>query len=470
MTMARNLAVWLVALTLAGMMMAMALAGAAKAQEAAGAWHGAITVPGIGELRMGVEIASGPDGLKGAFNSPDQGAQTFPLADIKLADGGLAFAVPKIGGRFEGRWDASRQAWLGRWSQPGAALPLVLEKGKVLARLRPQTPKPPFPYRTEEVSVDSAPDVRLACALTLPAGRGSFPAVVLITGSGRQDRDETILGHKPFLVLADALTRRGIAVLRLDDRGAGGSTGDYAKATLWDFVADVQADVRYLRTRHDIDPARIGLIGHSEGGIVGPIVAGQDPKIAFVVMMAGPGVPLHDIMAAQRAAISKAAGVPAASVAMNEAIVQHAETAMAGAKDSAEAGARIHAAFADHTPKLPAAVVDQIAVQLGGNEIRTMLTYDPRPTLAKLRMPVLALDGSKDLQVLAEQNAPALREALKADRQATVVELPGLNHLFQTATTGAPSEYATIEETISPAALNLISDWVVKHTAKGAAK
>jgi pimeloyl-ACP methyl ester carboxylesterase len=470
MTMARNLAVWLVCLTVAGLMMVMALAGAARAQEAVGAWHGAVAAPGIGEMRMGVEISDAPGGgLRGVFLSPDQGDTTYPLADIKMANGTIAFAVPTVHGDYEGQWDSAKSLWRGRWTQPGGAVGLTLEKGKAPVRIRPQTPKPPFPYRAEEVSIDAAPGVRLAGTLTFPAGKGPFPAAVLITGSGREDRDETIMGHKPFLVLADALTRRGIAVLRLDDRGAGGSTGDYAQATLADFVSDVQADVRFLRARRDIDPARIGLIGHSEGGIVGPIVAGRDPKIAFVVMMAGPGVPLRDIMSAQRAAINKASGVPAAAVAMNEAIIQRAETAMAGAKDAADASARIHAAFADYTPRLPSPVVDQIASQLGSNEIRTMLTVDPRPSLGALRMPVLALDGSKDLQVLADQNVPALREALKANPRATVVELPSLNHLFQTATTGAPTEYAQIEETLSPAALQLIADWVVRHTAKGAA-
>lgn len=357
--------------------------------------------------------------------------------------------------------------WIIALAVSGLMMAFVLAGAAHAQGPRPQTPRPPFPYRAEEVAFDSVPgQVRLAGTLTLPAGKGPFPAAVLITGSGQQDRDETILGHKPFLVLADALTRRGIAVLRLDDRGAGGSTGDFAKASMEDFVIDAQAAVRALRARPDIDPAKVGLIGHSEGGMIGPAVASQDPKIAFVVMMAGPGVPMHDVMAAQRAAIGRAAGANPANMAINEMLVQRAETAMAGARDAADADGRIRKALADFTPTLPPAVIDRVVRQLSGAGMRSMLAYDPRAPLTTLRIPVLALDGSKDTQVVAAQNLPALREALKGDPQATVMEMPGLNHLFQTAGTGSPNEYAQIEETISPTALKVVADWVAAHTRR----
>jgi pimeloyl-ACP methyl ester carboxylesterase len=306
--------------------------------------------------------------------------------------------------------------------------------------------------------------VALAGTLSEPEGQGPFPAALLITGSGPQDRDETILGHKPFAVLADALTRRGIAVLRLDDRGFAASTGDFATATEADFVTDAEAAVRWLRHRPEIDPAKVGLIGHSEGGIIGPKVAAGDPKIAFVVMMAGPGAPMSDVMAAQRLALGPSMGMDAKALEKINSAIAHELVAMKGAKSAAEAKARALAVLKADFPELPQASLEIQASQLSSDWFRDLMAYDPRPTLAKLRMPVLAMIGSKDRQVPPDLNLPALRAALTADPKAKVVELPGLNHLFQTAPTGAPGEYADIEETIAPLALKTIGDWVVGVT------
>jgi pimeloyl-ACP methyl ester carboxylesterase len=286
----------------------------------------------------------------------------------------------------------------------------------------------------------------------------------MITGSGAQDRDEAIAGHRLFFVIADALTRRGIAVLRWDDRGYAKSTGDFAKATSEDFAADGLAAMAYLRTRHEIDPRRIGVVGHSEGGMIGPMMAARDSHVAFVVMMAGPGVPTRDLMAAQREAVSRAMGLSAEMVATNAVTQAKFERAVAEAKTPEDAqveGVKVLTAAG-----MPA---DAAAAQVRAvNSVwfKWFIAYDPRPTLAKLRVPVLAIDGDKDVQVISKQNLPAIREALKANKDATVVELPGLNHLFQTAKTGAPSEYGQIEETISPAALTLICDWVAKHAGR----
>jgi pimeloyl-ACP methyl ester carboxylesterase len=465
--MARTLTRWIVALAVSGLMMALVLAGAAKAQDApgnwAGDWHGTLK-SATAELRIGLEITAKPGGgYQGRLISPDQSPAWLILDAVTLEDGHLVLSGARINGRYEGWWDDAQDAFVGQWTQ-GETLPLVLTKGKPPERLRPQTPKPPFPYRAEEVSFVSAPGVRLSGTLTLPAGKGPFPAAVLITGSGAQDRDESIMGHKPFMVLADALTRRGIAVLRADDRGFARSTGDFAKATSEDFAADTEAGVAYLRGRREIDGRRIGLIGHSEGGMVGPLVAVKDPRVAFVVMMAGPGVPTRELMSAQREAVARTAGLSADTVARNEAVMGRVEAALAQAKDWDQAKADATKVLTD--AGMPAAGAATTIKQLGSVWYKWFIAYDPRPTLRQVRAPVLAINGDKDVQVIAKQNLPAIREALKDNPNAEVVELPGLNHLFQTAGTGSPAEYARIEETISPAALNLITDWVVKTTGR----
>ena len=442
---------------------ALALAGAARAQDVIGEWHGTIA-NATAELRLGLEITAKPGGgYEGRMISPDQSPAWLPLDKITLEGGRLVIAGTRIAGRFDGQWDAEHQAWVGQWTQ-GYVMPLVLLKGKTEPRLRPQTPTPPLPYRAEDVSFDSAPGVRLAGTLTLPEGKGPFPAAVLITGSGAQDRDEAIMGHKPFMVLADALTRRGIAVLRDDDRGFGKSTGDFAKASAPDFVTDAEAAVAYLRGRPEIDAKRIGLIGHSEGGIIGPLAAVEDPKVAFVVMLAGPGVPSRELMAAQREAVGRTAGLSPQAVASNEVVFSHVEQALADAKDLAQGQADAARVLTD--TGMPADTANATIRQLASPWYKWFIAYDPRPTLAKVRAPVLALNGDKDVQVVSSQNLPAIREALKDNPDATVVELAGLNHLFQTADTGAPVEYARIEETMAPVALTTIADWVVAHTRR----
>lgn len=288
---------------------------------------------------------------------------------------------------------------------------------------RPQTPKPPFPYVSEEIGFDRAPGVRIAGTLTLPKGPGPFPAVVLIQGSGPHDRDETIFGHKPFLVLADDLTRRGIAVLRYDKRGVGGSTGKPLGATGADYAVDATAAAAFLRSRRDIDAQHIGLIGHSEGAIVAPMVAAENPKIAFVVMMAGSGVPGDELLVAQNRAALKAMGGSDAQADMAEQANRKAfDIAKSDAPDT-EAIEKIEAVST--AVGVPTDRAHAGAVTITTPWFRWFFRYDPRPALEKLRCPVLAIDGSKDVQVLASQNLPAIRAALKDDPDATVLELPG---------------------------------------------
>ena len=313
------------------------------------------------------------------------------------------------------------------------------------------------------MAYDSAA-ARLAGTLTLPQGRGPFPAVVLIAGSGAARRDESVFGHAIFLVLADHLTRHGIAVLRYDKRGLGQSTGDYAAATSTDFAADAEAGVAYLKTRPEIDRGRIGLIGHSEGGLIAPMVAERDPAVASLVLMAGSGVPGDQIIMAQSRAIAAAAGVPEAALAANDALERRFLDAVMAAKDQPSAELAVRRVLKG--AGMPDAAIDAQAKAASSNWYRFFLSYDPAPTLRRLRRPVLAIIGSKDLQVPSAQNLPALREALKSDPAAEVIELPGLNHLFQTARTGAPSEYGQIEETLSPTALDLITQWILDRAQR----
>jgi len=430
-----------------------------------GDWAATIPMPTGARIRLIVHVRTGAGGTIVTLDSPDQLAYGLPLRTLTRVGRKVSFAINGAG--FEGTLSADGRSIDGVWTGPAYKGPLSFASRPVATSgpKRPQTPRPPFPYRGEEVVVDSAPGVKLAGTLTLPRGQGPFPAVVLIAGSGANDRDETILGHKPFAVIADRLTRDGISVLRTDKRGVGKSTGDFASATDDDFAVDAAADVAFLRTRADIDPARIGLIGHSEGGLVAPKVAAKDHRIAFIVLMAGPGVPLSEVLRAQRAALAPAMGLTPEQIRKAQAMFDHVEAAMRGATDPADAKARalkVITAEGGDLVRAPGAA-EVMAAQLSSGWMRNLLDYDPRPTLAKVTCPILALNGSKDGQVPPDQNLPAIRAATKGNPDVTIVELPNLNHLFQTANTGAVGEYADIEETIAPIALDTMSAWIRKH-------
>lgn len=442
----------------------VALIQAAPAPELVGRWEGPLTVGGQ-SIRIVFRVEANG---KAFADSPDQGANGIP-AEASLTDGVVRFTVPAFGGAFEGRLSNDGRTLTGALSQGGMTLPLVLTKGEAAAAPapvaqaapnRPQNPQPPYPYREEEVAYDAGPGVRLAGTLTLPQGEGPFPAALLITGSGQQDRDETVFGHKPFWVLADALTRRGIAVLRVDDRGAGQSTGSLDDVTTADFATDAQASFAWLAARGDIDADRIGLIGHSEGGTIAPMVAQADPRVAWIVMLAGPAVSGGEALIEQSRRTLQAMGLPAASV-----------------QSTVDIQTRVMAATAEHAEDGPAAAeaVRQVMVEAGASDaeiaktvaetnlrwIRWFVAHDPAESLSAFEAPMLALYGGKDVQVPAQQSAEALRR-LAPD--ADIVVLPDLNHLMQTAGTGLPDEYARIEETIAPVALETIADWVAARS------
>ena len=354
-----------------------------------------------------------------------------------------------------------------------AAAPVLSPSASVAqtaASLRPQQPTRPFPYREEEVSYlnPRAPGVTLAGTLTIPPGKGPFPAVLLITGSGPQDRNETLFGHQPFFILADDLTRRGIEVLRVDDRGTEKSTGTFSGATTLDFAGDAEAGLAFLDTRPEVDHRRTGLIGHSEGAIIAPMIAAKDRHVAFIVMLAGSGVNGSQIVAEQGRLIEINGGVKPEIAAEHARQALKLHALLISEKDDAVLRKRLQdeiaadATAAGHPPsKADNFVIIAAANQLMSPWFRFFLAYDPVPALRQVTCPVLVLNGSKDMQVSPAQNLPPIRAALAHNHHAEIDELPNLNHLFQTASTGDSSEYGTIPETFAPAALNKISTWIL---------
>ncbi|WP_255336358.1 S9 family peptidase [Methanosarcina sp. KYL-1] len=448
-------------------------------EDIEGLWMGNLEVPGGQELRILFNISAGPEGSPTAtMYSLDQGASGIPVETVTFKDGNLHLGVKSVGGVFEGTLTEDGKTIEGEWKQMGSILPLVLSRIDEKPEMRrEQDPVKPYPYDEEEVVYENKEaGVMLAGTLTTPGSEGPFPAVLLITGSGPQNRNEEVFGHRPFLVLSDYLTRQGIAVLRVDDRGVGGSTGNFSQATTEDFAGDVLAGVEYLKSREEIDPDRIGLIGHSEGGLIAPIAAVRSPDVAFIVLMAGPGLTGEEIILLQSRLIAETDGVPNETIAKNDALLKSIFSVLKEEENDTISGEEIRGLITDTLANLSEEEkqYSSYTEETLDAEVRTLvspwtryfLTYDPKPTLMKVECPVLAINGEKDLQVPPEENLRAIEEALEAggNEDYTVKELPGLNHLFQTAQTGSPSEYATIEETISPDALKLIGDWISEHT------
>lgn len=433
-----------------------------------GYWVGTLKIGAI-ELRLGFKIERKDDKLIATVDSIDQGVKDIPIESAEFVDGTLTIKSAKMKAGYVGKLEADGDTIKGEFEQTGK-MPLELKRmDKGLALVRPQEPKKPYPYLDEDVVFDSkAKDVKLAGTLTRPKGDGPFPAVVLISGSGPQDRDETLMGHRPFWIIADHLTRKGIAVLRFDDRGIGKSTGKFADATSKDFADDVAGAVAFLKARKEI--GKIGLMGHSEGGLIAPMVAVENSDVAFIVLLAGPGVPGHEILVAQGQIILKAMGASEKALARQLLL----QTKLLGlAKDGADA-AKLKAAVKElekdfsedekkEFDKGRAALEGQLT-GLASPWFRFFLSYDPRPTLQKVKCPVLAVNGDLDLQVPSKDNLAAIEKAAKAggNMDVTTQEFKGLNHLFQPAKTGLPGEYGKIETTFATEALEVIGAWILK--------
>jgi pimeloyl-ACP methyl ester carboxylesterase len=440
------------------------ISSSALAQGVVGDWIGQMNASF--KVRIHVERIS--SGFGGKLINP--GGNETVLDQITSDGTHLHFAVNRLNLSYDGVWSDEEKAWKGNLTFQ-QVYPLVLKRATAedMAPLVHQRPQEDAinagsaPYVQREVHFNNlAAHNQLAGILSLPNGEGPFPAVVLVSGTGHNTRDEEVWGHKIFLVLADALSRKGFAVLRYDKRGVGGSSGDYDAATTADFASDAEAAVAWLEAQGQIESNRVGVLGHSEGGIIAPAVAAADKSVAFVVMIAGPCIRGDKLFVLQSAMTAKAYGAPGDYIARRKVFDSELYSAILSAPSESAALDRAKALVAQ-------AVADKI---VDANEAETLpkddtrpwelyfLAYDPAPTLAKLTVPVLALNGSLDVQVPAKENLAAAREALKKNPKATVMELAGMNHLLQDAKTGAPSEYNDIEESMSPTALKVITDWL----------
>ena len=432
-----------------------------------GNWSGELELPTQKtELIFKISIDS-TGGLTTKMDVPLQGAKDLPVTKTELTGDSLKITVDMIMGKYEGKYENDSTV-TGTWSQRGANFPLTLSKKENVTELRrPQNPQPPYPYISEDVEYKNPETgLNLAGTLTMPKEYEKFPAVILITGSGAQDRDEAIFEHRPFAVIADYLTRNGIAVLRVDDRGVGGSEGNINNATSQDFAGDVIAGIHFLKNRNEIDDENIGLIGHSEGGIIAPMVANRSENVAFMVLLAGPGIPGEQILYQQNDRSLKAAGMSDEMIAQNRQVQKNIFNIIMTEKDSAKRIDRLQRTLSGGM--YPMMNEDQKnAINAQVEAVNTpwfhfFLTYDPYPALTEVDCPVLALIGENDVQVPAETNLPAIEKALKEGKNPDykIMKLEKLNHLFQTSETGAISEYGQIEETISPGVLKIINDWI----------
>ena len=457
--------------TLVFLLAGLALSSSLSAQDISGAWHGKLSLP-TGSLTIVFHISqTEQDVYVTTLDSPDQGANGIKTQTTSFNDSTLIIQIPVIHASYKGKLNSDNTI-NGTFTQ-GMPLPLNLVKGEASRPKRPQEPQPPFPYRSEEVTVRNERDgINLAGTLTLPEKGTKFPAVVMVTGSGAQNRDEEIMGHKPFFVIADYLTRNGIAVLRCDDRGTAASQGTHATATNEDFATDTEAMVNYLRSRKEINAKKIGIIGHSAGGIIAFIVAKKDLSIAFVVSLAGAGVRGDSLMLKQVELISKSQGMPDAvwqgmkpSIRNRYAILQQTD------KTPEELQKEL---YADVTKTMsPEQLKDLNTIQQISAQISSMtspwylhfMRYDPGQDLKKLKCPVLALNGEKDIQVDAAMNLAAIQERItgNGNKNVTVKAYPNLNHLFQTCEKGTLAEYGQLEETINPEVLKDIIEWIRKQ-------
>lgn len=442
-----------------------------------GTWAGKLPV-GAG-LRLVFHIKdNGQGGLVSSADSPDQSAFGLKCDTTWIAGGSINIEMHMLNASYKAKL-VNDSTLEGTFTQ-GMDFPLTLVKTNAAPAKpnHPQEPKPPFPYKSEDIIYNDAfTKLSYGATITIPEGKGPFPAAVLITGSGPQNRDEEILGHKTFAVLADALTRNGFVVLRVDDRGIGKTTGRFKDATTADFAFDAQASLNYLRSRPEVDKKKTGLIGHSEGGMIAPMVAAGNKDVNFIVLLAGPGVKISQLMAEQNAAISHQAGVSDTAIQAYIKMYTAAYMAILSTTDTTAALAKTQDIVKNWITKTDAGILRELHLdepkaqnQLAAAMVNDMqdrwyryfMTFDPAPYLEGLSCKVLALNGSKDVQVLSSSNLAGIEAALKKSKSKvyTVKELPGLNHLFQTCRSCTPVEYSQLEETFAPAALDEINKWL----------
>ncbi len=450
-----------------------------------GRWEGDLEVNASRTIRVQMNIRKEPHGaLSATLDDPARKVYGAPCDTTILRGDSLFVSIALAHANFAGKVNADATEISGFWMQKTFIAPLTLrKKDRGEPSTRPQMPVPPFDYVSEDVEYDDAGHkIHFGATLTRPPGTGPFPAALLITGSGQQDRDETMLGHKPFAVIADYLTQRGFAVLRVDDRGAGKTTGNFGASTTADFAADASASFDYLITRPEIDVRKAGLIGHSEGGMIANMIAARRPDVAFVVLLAAPGVKSLDLLEQQGVDLLKSGGVDSADLGAYRPLYKQMMKVVMDEKDPKAAYNNATRAFKKWQTTAGAEVVQRTTNVTNDSTLRKYITatirsaaspwyhffvhYDPVPDLEKISCPVLALDGERDIQVAPKMNLAAIRQGLQKSKSPSyqILELPGLNHLFQTCRKCSYKEYGQLEETFAPAALKIIGDWVAQAT------
>ncbi len=445
-------------------------------QKITGYWYGAIEVQGT-QLRLTFNITETDSVYSATMDSPDQGVRGIPVSSISFENPTLKIEITNADLKYEGNINAS-EVIIGTLTQFGQKFAMNLSRIPVQKKTnnRPQEPTKPYPYYTEDVTFENEKSaITLAGTLTLPKKEGNYPAVILISGSGPQNRDEELLEHKPFLVIADYLTRNGIAVLRYDDRGVENSTGTFENSTTADFASDVESAMTYLKTRKEINKNKIGLIGHSEGGIIAPMIAAQTDDVAFIVLLAGSGIPGDELLGLQQRLMGKASGLSDEQLEQMLSINKKTLDIVKKSDSLKQLHNDLYNFFKqvlteNVNTKKPAVMTDDDFIQYQIDQVANpwmvyFVKHDPAAVLEKVKCPVLALNGEKDLQVPSEVNLNAIKKALEkgGNKNITIKELASLNHLFQECTTGSPAEYAKIEQTFSPKALDEIKNWILSQ-------
>ncbi len=437
-------------------------------QDITGQWNGALKVQET-QLRLVFNVTKTDNVVSSTMDSPDQGAKGIPTTTTSFENSILKITIANAKIEYEGTLRKD-DIIVGTFKQGGQSFPMNLSK-KIIEKeklARPQEPIKPYSYYSEDITFENKKaGVSLAGTLTLPKKDGVFPVVILISGSGPQNRDEELLGHKPFLVLSDFLTKNGIAVLRFDDRGTGKSSGDFKEATTFDFAKDVEYAIEYLQKRKEINKDKIGLIGHSEGGIIAPIIASENEDIDFIVLMAGSALRGDKLLLLQKYKIETQMGINRQLIESNQQIFAGAYEIILNESIENELVSDTLSKYftSKYGQALPEKQKIALINQLSSPWMINFIRLDPAVYLSKVNCPVLAINGSKDIQVPSKENLEIIKDNFRKTENTSVKvkELEDLNHLFQECETGSISEYGTIEQTISPIALKEILNWINIH-------
>lgn len=440
-----------------------------RSQEIAGRWGGLLKIRGT-ELKIVFNISKTKNGLIATMDSPNERTFGIPATAITFANSILKLEIKNSGIKYEGilHPDETITGFF-KQNEQNLALDLSHYKMKNEIVVKYQEPQKPYPYYTEDVTFENKTDnIVLEATLSLPKKEGNFPVVILIPGYNKRSRDKDFVGHKHFLVIGDYLTKKGIGVLQYDDRGAGKSTGDYSKATIADLAKDVEAGVAYLKTRKEINKNKIGLLGHSEGGIIAAIVAGNSNDINYIVSLAASGVRGDKKMLQLSELILCNTSIPEIEIYKKQEELRGAYNIILNSASNDDSLKKEIKSYFRATKGYGATDED---INASSKAVLSpwmyyFLRFDPSTAFGKVKCPVLALNGDKDMHLFPEQNLMAIKEAVLSggNRKVTTKNLSGLNHFFQETLTGSPSEYSEISQTFSPIALEEISSWVLLQT------